>query len=188
MSQTSLIEKIKQDAAEAVAQIESAAAAEIETIVRDAEAVASAKKAENETAVQKAVNHAALVAVSKAKQNGNIAYQAAKRSHIDALFTELEAEFSKLTADEYVAFVTELAKEVVPEKVSATAVTAPKGREAETAKVLKKLHIDAPVTESKMVAGIVVHAKDGVYDASLDRLLSERRPTLEIELMKLINL
>lgn len=186
MSEISLIDKIKADAAKTVADIEAAAAAEIETIVREGEAAAAALTAEQTTAIEKAVAHAALVASSKAKQAGNIAFQEAKRKEMDALFATFEATFRDLDEAAYVAFVSSLAATLVPAKTAAVSVVAPKGRVEETKKVLKQLHIDAPITEGAITAGLVIHAADGVYDASLDRLLGERRPALEIELMKLV--
>ena len=186
MSQTSLIDKIKADAAKTVADIEAAAAAEIETIVREGEAAVAALKTEQAAVIDKAVAHAALVASSKAKQAGNIAFQEAKRKEIDALFAAFEATFRDLDEAAYVAFVSPLAASLIPAKTAAVRVVAPKGRAKETKEVLKELHIDAPVTEGAITAGLVVHAADGVYDASLDRLLGERRPALEIELMKLV--
>ena len=186
MSQSSLIEKIKQGAAKTVAEIEAAAAAEIATIERETEAVLKSKQAEQAAAIEKATAHAALVATSKAKQAGNIAYQDAKRKEIDAIFAELKSAMESLESEEYIALAIKLAEATVPEKVVATSVMAPKARKEETQKVLKKLHIDAPVTEADVMAGMVVHTKDGVYDASLDRMLSEKRPELEIELMNMV--
>jgi len=187
MSQSSLIEKIKQGAAKTVAEIEAAAAAEIAAIERETEAVLKNKQAEQAIAIEKATEHAALVASSKAKQAGNIAFQNAKRKEIDGVFAEFHTAIKNLESDEYVALSTKLAEIAIPEKVTATDVFAPKGRVEETQKVLKKFHIDASITEmTNLIAGMVVHTKDGVYDASLDRMLSEQRPELEIELMNMV--
>lgn len=186
MSQTSLIEKIKQDAAQVVAEIEAAAAAEIETITKETEAAVAAKESANKAALEKELQHQAVVATSKAKQAGNIAYQTAKREEIDVLFTELQTELGGMKEDEYVSFVTAVAKTVVPEKVAAKKALAPAKRLAETEKVLKELGVDASVEAAPITAGVIIHAEDGVYDASIDRLISERRPELEIELMKMI--
>lgn len=186
MSQTSLIEKIKQDAAKAVTEIETAAAAEIETITQETSAVVQVKETANKAALEKELAHNELVAVSKAKQAGNIAFQSAKREEINALFTELQKEIVEMNEAEYIAFVSAVAASVLPEKVEATKVLAPAARVAETEKILHALHIKADISTTPIAAGLIVNTEDGVYDASIDRLITERRPELEIELMKLI--
>ena len=186
MSQTSLIEKIKQDAAQVVAKIEAASAAEIETITKETNAAVAAAETANKAALEKHLAQLELVAISKAKQAGNIAFQSAKRAEINALFAELQKEIAGMDEAGYVAFVTAVATSVLPEKVEVEKVLAPAARTAETEKILKALHLKGEVASAPIAAGLIVHAKDGVYDASIDRLITERRPELEIELMKLI--
>jgi vacuolar-type H+-ATPase subunit E/Vma4 len=186
MSQTSLIEKIKQDAAQVVAEIEAASAAEIETITQETNAVVAATEAANKAALEKHLAHLELVAISKAKQAGNIAFQSAKRAEIDALFAELQKEIIEMDETSYVAFVTAVATSILPEKIVVEKILAPASRTTETEKVLKTVHLDGDIAAAPITAGLIVHAKDGVYDASIDRLITERRPELEIKLMKLI--
>lgn len=186
MSQASLIEKIKQDAAKVVAEIQAASAAEIETITQETSAAVQAKEAVNKTLLEKELAHNELVAISKAKQVGNIAFQSAKREEINALFAELQKEIVGMDETEYVSFVSAVAASILPEKIEVLKVLAPAARLAETEKVLKSLHIKGEVQSAPISAGLIVHAADGVYDASIDRLITERRPELEIELMKLI--
>lgn len=186
MSQSSLIEKIKEDATQVIADIEAAAAAEVETIGKEVAAALKEKEVELTTQLDKKLAHHELVALSKAKQTGNILYQTAKREEINALFNDLEAEIASLASDEYISFVLQLTEEVLPKNLSPVKVVAPKDRLTETKTILTTLQLEVPIEAGSVFAGIVVHAKEGVYDASFNRLLNEQRPQLEIELMNMI--
>ena len=187
MSQNSLIEKIKQDVAQVVADIEAASAAEIETIAHEVEAAKADLKSKHEVTAKKQLHHQEVVALSRAKQAGTIALQVAKRNEMDAVFSAVKEKISSLTSEEYVALCVSYATSIMAEKPTVTKIISPSTRTSETKEILSALHIDGPIeVEREITAGIIVHAEDGVYDASLDRLIFERRPELEIELMKRI--
>ena len=124
---------------------------------------------------------AELVATSRAKQAGNIALQTAKRTQINALFTQVFAELTTQSSGEYVAFFTTQAQAIVPKDAVIEKVHAPANRQPETTDILAALGIDAEiVVSSTIAAGLIAFAKDGVYDASFDRLFTEKRPELEM--------
>lgn len=181
MSQNTLIEKIKQDAAVTVAEIKATGATQVEGIERDIEAQVTALKNEHTTALEKTKAQMELVAISKAKQAGNIALQSAKRTKIDAIFTAVATDLENQPTAEYVAFFTKYASGIIPKKVEILYVYAPANREAETTEILKNLDISGEIkSDSSSKAGMVVHTKDGVYDVTLARLMSEKRAELEM--------
>lgn len=181
MSQNSLIEKIKKDAATTVAEIKANTATEVESIQREIEAGVAKLKKEHESALEKEKSHMELVAVSKAKQSGNIALQRAKREQIDAIFSAVANDLQDQPSGEYVAFFQKYADEIMPDKVEVDCIHAPKGKEEETKDLMKALKLDGDVkSDTSIKAGMVVYAKDGVYDITLERLMNEKRAELEM--------
>ena len=181
MSQNTLIEKIKNDAATTVAEIKKEEATEVESIQREIEAeVAVVAKAHAE-ALEKKKAQIELVAVSKAKQAGNIAVQTAKRAQIDEIFTAVTDSLQNQSADEYIRFFTKYVSEVVPKDVEVEEIHLPISRESETAEIMKNLSLSGKTkAEPYIKAGLVVHAKDGVYDVTLGRLMNEKKAELEM--------
>ncbi len=71
--------------------------------------------------------------------------------------------------------------EIVPKDIQVEHVHAPKKRKEETIKILKKVGLSADVKiDGSFEAGLVVKAKDGVYDITLERLMNEKRDELEM--------
>ena len=184
MSQNTLIEKIKQDAANAVAEINSTGAADVLAIEHEtATEVASLQKA-HKVSVAKKQAQAELVAVSRAKQAGKIAVQQAKRNQIDAIFTAVISELEGQSTDEYVAFFQKYTAEFLPKAVEVKVVNTPEARVAETKQIMTNLNLTGEVkADNTIKAGLVVEATDGVYDVTLGRLMNEKRAELEVKVV-----
>ena len=185
MSENTLVAKITADTEAVVNKIKSASQSEIEAIQRETEEKISSQKESHKVAQQKKHDQMELVAVSRAKQEGHIAMQTAKRKQIDAIFGELQEQLVSQSADEYVSFFTRYAKEVVDEGVIAVTVEAPAKRESETKKILETLNLSGEVTiNDNITAGFILRTEGGVYDVTLDRMLSGRRSELEMEVVQ----
>lgn len=181
MSQNTLIEKIKQDATAAVAEIKSTETAEVEGIQRETEAMIASLTKAHKVALEKKLAQMELVAVSQAKQAGNIAIQAAKRTQIDSIFTEVQQALEGQSNEDYVAFFQKYVGEIIPKGAVLTTVEAPSARQDETKKVLNNLGLQGEVVANAGIkAGLIVQAEDGVYDITLDRIMKERRAELEM--------
>lgn len=187
MSQTTLIQKIKDDAAAAVEVIKTAGATKVEAIQRATSDMVAAKKEAHKVALAKKLAHLELVSIAKANQASKIAVQKAKREEIDALFLATMNELAALPAAEYVALFTKLAGTIVPKGVPVIAVVAPLTREAETKEILQALGVSADVTTDRQLqAGFIIYAADGVYDVTLARIVNEKRAELEMEVIQKI--
>jgi vacuolar-type H+-ATPase subunit E/Vma4 len=181
MSEISLIEKIKQDAAQAVEEIKTAGKAEVESVQRATKTEVEKLKEQHELELAKAKEHRELVAVSQAKQAGNIAVQSAKRHEINAIIGGLVEDLAGMESKAYQTFFLKRAQAVLPEQVNATKVIAPSNRQNETEAMMKELGLTCSLTEnSQLTAGLIIEAKDGVYDLTLDRIISEKRAELEM--------
>tara|TARA_B100001989_G_C24446685_1_gene416815 strand:- start:271 stop:840 length:570 start_codon:yes stop_codon:yes gene_type:complete len=181
MSQNTLIEKIKNDAASAVEEIKAANAAEVSDIQSGIEAEVAELTKAHEAALEKKKAQMELVAVSKAKQAGNIALQTAKRKEIDEIFSAVEAELAEQAEADYVKLFAKYVSEIVPKKAEVKHVHAPKSREDETSKILKEAGLSGEVkADGEFKAGLVVKTEDGVYDITLERLMTEKRAELEM--------
>jgi len=181
MSGITLIEKIKKDAAITVAEIKSAGATEVESIQREIEAEVAELKKNYLVTLEKTKAHMELVAISKAKQSGNIAVQSTKRAHIDAVFNAVMEDLQDQSSDDYATFFKKFVEEIVPKKLEVVRVDAPAHRIKETEKILKDSGFTCEVKASSAIkAGLVIHSKDGIYDVTLVRLMSEKRPELEM--------
>lgn len=184
MSQNMLIEKIKQEAAATVADIKSTGAIEVESIQLETKAAIVKLTEAHTIALNKKLAKIELVAVSRAKQEGKIAVQRAKREQIDTLFSEVRAEIENQSAEEYVAFFQKRAVEIMPKSVKVTSIQAPAARQSETKKILESLGLVGDlVADSAIEAGFIAHTNDGVYDITLDRLMNEKRAELEMEVI-----
>ncbi len=184
MSQATLIEKIKADAALEVAAIKAAGAVQVEAIVRETEAALASLRSAHHAVEEKKLAQLELAAVARAKQAGKLAVQAAKRTAIDELFADVEQALIKLSAEEYVATFAKHAAAVIPAGVTVTAVRAPQDRLAETKQILAAQGIVGDISPDDTIkAGFMLHATDGAYDVTLTRLLDERRTALEMEVM-----
>lgn len=183
MSQDALIKKITDEAATVVVGVKAESDAKVAAVEAETTALLEAKQAEHDAALIKEKAHLETVAFSKARQSANIAVQEAKREGVDTVFNTVFAELKDAASDEYVAFFTKVAASVVPEKTSGMA-KCPVGREDETKKILKAVHADAEVAATADVsAGLILDTKDGVFDATLDRVFGELRPKLEMEVI-----
>jgi vacuolar-type H+-ATPase subunit E/Vma4 len=181
MSQNTLIEKIKNDAASTVAEIKSTGATEVEGIQREIEAEVAELNKSHEVSLKKTKAQLELVAISRSKQSGNIAVQTAKRNQIDSIFSAVNEELLTQDSKEYVTFFQKYAAEIVPKGVEVGHVHAPTARVDETTAILKDLGLLGEVkADGAIKAGLVIHTKDGVYDVTLERLMSERRDELEM--------
>ena len=181
MSQNSLIEKIKDDAAKAVEEIKTAGSAEVEKIQREIEAEVVELQKSHRANLEKTKKQMELVALSKAKQSGSIAVQSAKRAQIDSIFSSVIDDLQNQDAAAYVAFFSGYVKEIVPAGVEVKSVSAPKARLAETEEIIKTAGLAGTVNaESAIKAGLVIYTSDGVYDVTLARLMNERRNELEM--------
>jgi len=187
MSQNALIEKIKAEVASDIAQIKESREAELAKIKHETELALEAKRTTQEASLEKELTHLELVATAKAKQTGNIAVQVAKRTAIDELFSELVETVSQQPADGYIKTFTAHAKRILPAQINTISVQAPKMRLSETESILKELGITANITPNDSFgAGFIVHTVDGVYDITLNRMIEEKRPELEMEIINTV--
>jgi vacuolar-type H+-ATPase subunit E/Vma4 len=181
MSEITLIEKIKNDAAKTVEEIKSTAATEVESIQREVQAEITELDKTYAIALEKAKDQQELVAVSRANQAGNIAIQRAKRNQINAIFSAVVRDIESKSTSEYIDFFIKHAREILPEEVEIDYVQASSERGDETKEILQKLGSSGEIkTDSTIKAGLVIYAKDGVYDITLTRLMNERRNELEM--------
>lgn len=179
----SLLNKINQDVQTEIDAIEAESKELVAVYEAETKRLLEAAAAVHKEALEKEKQHLETVAISKARQAGNIAAQAARRAGIDAVFDAVFADLKDADAAAYVTFFAKVAKEVVPKKVSGTAY-APSNRLDETKKILKEVGVDATVSEkSGIAAGFVLDTDEGVYDATLERIFLELRPSLEVELL-----
>jgi vacuolar-type H+-ATPase subunit E/Vma4 len=180
MSQTTLIEKIKNDAQQEVAEIQAESATAVAAIQSETEAEVANLQAAHEATLEKQKEQLERVTLAKAKQAGNIAVQSAKRSQIDSILDAVKAELVEQTADDYVKFFNGHLSQVVPKNVEVESVSAPTGRTEETNQLLTAAGLTGTVvTDPGIEAGLMIQAKDGVYDVTLARLLADKRPDLE---------
>ena len=185
MSESTLVNKIKFDATLEVEALKKTAQAELALLQQETEQQLGAMRTAHETEKSKTLSQLELVAVSKAKQAGKIALQQAKRKQVDELFAAVVADLTKLSPAEYVTFFARHLATVVPPEIKIDVVHASAARLEETKQILVAQGLTGTVVaDERMTAGLIVHAVDGIYDVTLDRILSERRPTLEMEVMK----
>lgn len=185
MSHNTLIEKINADVAAEVAKIKEAGQTEIVAVERETEKQLETIRSVHKAALEKKLAQRELVAVSKAKQTSKIALQTAKREEIDGLFTEVASELSGAALPEYVQLFSKYAADIIPPSVDVVSVQAPEERLNETIEILKARGLSGEVTVApRIAAGFVLYAKDGVYDVTLDRIMSEVRAGLEMEVVK----
>ncbi len=185
MSENTLTTKIIADTEVKVAEIKSATQTKVEAIQRETDSQVAALTEAHKALQKKKLDQMELVAVSRAKQDGHIAVQTAKRKQIDAIFVELKAQLVDKSADEYVTFFTNYAKEVIGGDVAVESVEAPAKREEETQKILSALNLSGEINTNNVIsAGLIIRTKDGVYDITLERMLSGRRSELEMEVVQ----
>lgn len=184
MSEITLIEKIKKEAAVQIAEIKSTETKEVEAIERETEVKVAELKKTAASVLEKKVSHLKLVAVSKAQQAGKILVQKAKREGVDLVFSEVEAEICALPTDDYVAFFKNKVEQTLPSKVTVSKVSAPEGKLEETKKLLSELDLSTEVVGDKdLNAGLVIYTNEGVFDVRLSRLLSEDKAELEMSIV-----
>ena len=184
MSENTLVAKIKTDTARQVAEIVAEQEKAVSAIQAETEIKLEELKKERATALKKSHDHLELVAISRAKQEGKIALQQAKRNQIDAIFAEVETELIQQPADTYIAFFARLVGEMVPKEAKATKISVPKDRVGETTTILKQTDISGEViVDDKIKAGLLVCTESGIYDVTLGRLMNEARAELEMEIM-----
>jgi vacuolar-type H+-ATPase subunit E/Vma4 len=184
MSEDTLIKKITDEAETTVAEIKAAADAKVTEVETETQAMLAAAKTAHEALVAKEKVHLETVAFSKARQTANIAVQEAKRAGVNTVFESVFADFKDADSSAYVAFFAKAAKDSIPSDATGTALC-PVGRTDDTKAILKELGIDASIIEDARVsAGLILDTDNGVFDASLDRIFSELRPKLEMEIIK----
>lgn len=188
MSHNTLIEKIKQDVATTIATIKTEGEAKVAEIERETETVIADMVKNHEAKLHKQHEQMELVAVSQARQASRIAIQEAKRNQVNQLFSEVLNELINQNSEAYVSCFVNLAKDISETKIAIQSVSAPTNRVNETKQIIAKLmgqEIEiVPVNEIK--AGFVINALDGVYDYTLERIMSEKRPELEMKVIKML--
>ncbi len=181
----SLTTKITNDADAQIATIVAAVAVSVAAVETETKRVITDLQRDAEVQLTKKKAHQELVATAKANQSAKIALAAAKRTAIDGLFEQVATTVLAESGAEYVARYTKRVQAVLPAGVEVFSVQSPADKADETKDILTALGIQAEVIPSPAVrAGLIVVARDGVYDASFDRTLSEVRPNLEMELIQ----
>jgi vacuolar-type H+-ATPase subunit E/Vma4 len=181
MSENTLIQKITTDADAQVAKVKADADAQVAALKRETDKKIADLQAEAKAVLHKKKQQLELVSTSQARQAANIALQAEKRKHINALFATVFTELVQQSSDEYVSYYVGQAKAVLPTDSHIVSVQAPESRSAETTKILGELNISTPVSAVATIsAGLIIFTEDGVYDVSLDRIFAEKRAELEM--------
>lgn len=185
MSHNTLLEKIQADAAAEVKKIKQVGQAQVQAFMSETETILKSERSAHHDTFTRELAQQELVEISKAKQQARISVQRAKREEIDALFNSVSKLITSKESHEYVTFFTKYATSVVPKQVSVTTVHAPTNRIKETADVLQAVGLSGTVaTNDTITAGFIIEATDGVYDVTLERLLTEGRTELEMEIIK----
>ncbi len=185
MSDNLLIAKIKADAEKVAADILSANQSEVAKIEKDTAAKLSTLQKEHATALKKQHDQLELVAMSQANQAGKIAVQQAKRNRVDAIIDSAMTELATQSSADYVAYFGKMVSSAVPKAASVVSVSAPSERVAETNDILAQAGLAGEVAADKdIAAGLIIETADGVYDLTLNRLLKEKRPEIEMEMVK----
>lgn len=181
MSQNTLIEKIKQDAAAKITEIKATETAEVECVQRETDAAIAILTNAHAVALKKKQSQMELVLISQAKQAGNINLQTTKRKHIDSIFDEVKTGLESQSDDEYVAFFQKYVQEIIPKGIVVKVVHIPATRQDATKNIMSNLSLSGEIIPTAGIkAGLIIHAEDGVYDVTLDRLMSEKRAELEM--------
>jgi vacuolar-type H+-ATPase subunit E/Vma4 len=184
MSQNPLVAKIKQDAEQAVADINTKNEVVLSAIQEETEEKLTAVREAHAVALEKQKKQLELVITSRAKQTGKIALQQAKRNQINALFDTVVADLVAQPADSYVTYFSELVSKIVPASATITTITAPQDRATETDRILTQCGLTGTVVlNGEITAGLVVATTEGVYDITLNRLVNEARAELEMEIV-----
>jgi vacuolar-type H+-ATPase subunit E/Vma4 len=184
MSEDTLIKKIADEAAASAAAIKAEADTEVAAIEAQTKTLLQEAAAAHEALVTKEKTHLETVAFSKARQTASIAVQSAKRAGVDEVFKKAAEAIAEAPADEYVSFFTKSVQAIVPEKIEGT-VRCPVKREEETKQLLKTASVEGTISvDPTITAGFVMETADGVYDVTLNRILADRRPELEMEVIK----
>jgi|GEM_PF-582964 len=181
-SENVLVQKITATTQSRIDAIHAQAKAEVADIERETQAHLEAMRAQASVVLRKKQAQQELVGVSKARQAANIRLQSAKRTAIDAAFASAFTELTEMSSDEYVSFFTKHVSEVVAKDSDISHVHSPKNRVDETTAVIKSaLGSSAEVIPTDNVhAGLIIETANGVFDVTLARLMSEKRPALEI--------
>ncbi len=180
-----LVQKIAADTQSRVDEVHTLAKAEVADIQRETQKQIELLQQEAAVQLKKKQNQQELVGVSKARQSANIVLQTAKRTAVDTAFATAFSELVSVSADEYIAFFTKHVEAIVPKGSDVKKVSAPANRMDET-RVITKVTLGAqvdiiPVTST--VAGLIIQTADGVFDVTLERLMSEKRSALEIDVV-----
>lgn len=187
MSHNTLVQKIEADAQAAVSEVQAKQATAIEVIEKDTATKVADLQTAHKKQLEKRLAHMELVALSRAKQAANIAIQSAKREEIDSVFITVKNELAHMAEDQYVAFFAARLKAILDGKVEVTSVYTAPGKEAEAKKILKEAGLDGDVAADKSIsAGLIVHTKDGVYDATLSRMISDNKGAMEMDVVAVL--
>jgi vacuolar-type H+-ATPase subunit E/Vma4 len=181
----SLLQKITTEAETRIAAIAADAQAAVAEVQTETETVIQELQQSAKVQLQKKKDQIELVANAKANQAAKIAMQAAKREAIDGLFAKVTSQLLAEAGAAYVARYTARAQAVLPKDIEVVSVAAPADKADETKEILSALDINvAATTDASVRAGLIITTKDGVYDVSFDRMMSEVRPSLEMELVQ----
>jgi vacuolar-type H+-ATPase subunit E/Vma4 len=184
MSEDTLIKKIADEAAVSAAAIKAEADTQVAAIEVQTKTLLQEAAAAHEALVTKEKTHLETVAFSKARQTASIAVQSAKRAGVDEVFEKVTEAITEAPTDEYVSFFAKAVQATIPEKIEGTA-RCPVNREEETKQLLKTISAEGTITvDPAVTAGLIIETADGVYDVTLNRILNDRRPELEMEVIK----
>lgn len=185
MSQSTLIKKIKADAMETVAEIKTAGVSQVEAVQRETDNAIAVLKQEYEGALKKKLDNMELVSLSKAKQEARMTIQNTKRNQVNKLFSEVTTKYIELPSEEYIAFFKKHLNESFPSNVKIISVSAPTKRTAETKEIVKDFGYEGEISsDAQFEAGLVVKAEDGVYDITLERMMSDKKADFETRIMQ----
>lgn len=173
MALADIISKIKSDAEAEAKRITDEAENQAQDIIASADGEASSVTSLGQTDAERAASKTRGRIVAGATHEAKFAVQAFRVSLIERVFGDVEKTLSKLSKDEYAAFVESRAK-TLPEKEGALTVSSE--RKDETLEVLKKMGVHATQTEEKpLLGGFVLETKTAVYDHSIRTLVKQAR-------------
>lgn len=179
-----LLEKIASETQTLVSSLKQQSAAEVADIeAQTKRMIAELRDAAAHTLTKKK-QHIERVLLAKAEQAAIMQLQVAKRESVNKLFSQVEENLHAEPSAQYIDRYQAKIKAVLATGETVTLVQGPVGRETETAAIMAACGINASsVFTSGITSGVIVTTDAGVYDMSLDRLLTDVRPELEIKLV-----
>lgn len=176
MSLQEITNKIKAEAEAQVKTIWAEADERLSVITKETESAIEKMQKEAKTALDKEKAQQEAVAISLEKQRASLAKQAVKRELLDEVYEQAFAKLVSMPSEEYVVFLENKVKELVPKDSEITSIISPVDRKTETEAMAKSFGWSVSVTtDEELKGGCVLIGKDFEFDLSLKRLFTQDR-------------